>query len=393
MRNNTLIFIAIYTLCTAFTLYGNNRLSINIIDIPDSNSTYFHDEARRVIRQGELQLNNGISSDSVYVELKRIRTRKDSLDVMVKVNIVTVFYYYSENKGKRIKIFDHDSAFVSTQKSEISAYKEIYRKYFSNILSQGIETYKKTSIEPPIIHSAKIPLLYPCHLGKGYTNIKLHIPFNGNRYDSIIDISFTCSALFKGTQQWRDTLSKEVYYKHPLLVNNEIVRKNEGTHLGMIKVRYAQTPRYTEIPVTITIKSINAMTWRDSTVLGAFIDENDSHILSIARKVIASTNKKESFISTLSNAMALYSYLQSCDMTYIKDPTGIKGEDKIYYPKETLQSKTFDCDDISVLYVNLLESVGIRTSFILYKGHITVAIHGEIPFENYDLIHFFTLIT
>ena len=59
--------------------------------------------------------------------------------------------------------------------------------------------------------------------------------------------------------------------------------------------------------------------------------------------------------------------------TYLS--TGIGAEldknavDFLQFPRQTLVYGAGDCDDISILYNSLLESVGIRTAFITIPGH------------------------
>ena len=56
--------------------------------------------------------------------------------------------------------------------------------------------------------------------------------------------------------------------------------------------------------------------------------------------------------------------------TAFKDRTAI---DFIRFPMETLDARSGDCDDLSVLYDSLLESVGVDTAFITTPGHIFAA--------------------
>jgi tetratricopeptide (TPR) repeat protein len=47
--------------------------------------------------------------------------------------------------------------------------------------------------------------------------------------------------------------------------------------------------------------------------------------------------------------------------------------DYLQFPRQTLEYKAGDCDDLSILYSALLESVGIETAFITTPGHIYLA--------------------
>jgi tetratricopeptide (TPR) repeat protein len=68
-------------------------------------------------------------------------------------------------------------------------------------------------------------------------------------------------------------------------------------------------------------------------------------------------------------------------MTYVIDPqTPYKdlvqrkdALDKLLFPRETLQYKGGDCDDLSILYCSLLEALAVKTAFITIPGHIFMA--------------------
>lgn len=48
--------------------------------------------------------------------------------------------------------------------------------------------------------------------------------------------------------------------------------------------------------------------------------------------------------------------------------------DFLQFPRQTLQYKSGDCDDLTILYAALMESVGIETAFITVPGHILAAV-------------------
>jgi hypothetical protein len=47
--------------------------------------------------------------------------------------------------------------------------------------------------------------------------------------------------------------------------------------------------------------------------------------------------------------------------------------DSVKFPLETIQYKSGDCSDLSILYCSLLESVQIETAFITIPGRIFIA--------------------
>jgi tetratricopeptide (TPR) repeat protein len=63
--------------------------------------------------------------------------------------------------------------------------------------------------------------------------------------------------------------------------------------------------------------------------------------------------------------------------------------DFLQFPRQTLEYKSGDCDDLSILYCALLESVGVETAFVTVPQHIYMAFavdeapEGGIPRWNY----------
>jgi tetratricopeptide (TPR) repeat protein len=47
--------------------------------------------------------------------------------------------------------------------------------------------------------------------------------------------------------------------------------------------------------------------------------------------------------------------------------------DFLQFPRQTLEYRSGDCDDLSILYCSLLESVGVETAFMTIPGHIFMA--------------------
>ncbi|MFA6507810.1 MAG: tetratricopeptide repeat protein, partial [Treponemataceae bacterium] len=80
-------------------------------------------------------------------------------------------------------------------------------------------------------------------------------------------------------------------------------------------------------------------------------------------------------------AMGLFEGLKLYGLNYVIDPTTPYKElsqsknalDFLQFPNQTLTYKGGDCDDLSILFSSILESVGIKTGFITVPGHIYMA--------------------
>jgi tetratricopeptide (TPR) repeat protein len=144
------------------------------------------------------------------------------------------------------------------------------------------------------------------------------------------------------------------------------------------KERY--TDRYVE---TVRIYDRNATTWDDDRRAAAFVTAKDPAVLSLSKMVasLASGRGQGSVNLNLRTAMALHAALDVCGMSYVVDPKTPYKElsarksavDFLQFPRQTLQYRAGDCDDLSILTCALLESVGVETAFITVPGHIFVA--------------------
>jgi tetratricopeptide (TPR) repeat protein len=86
--------------------------------------------------------------------------------------------------------------------------------------------------------------------------------------------------------------------------------------------------------------------------------------------------------SAYRHAVASLEALKQLGFRYVKDPNGVAGKDsldEIQFPRETLQSRVGDCDDLTVLYAATLEAMGIETAFIYVPGHILLAFDSQYP--------------
>ncbi len=66
-------------------------------------------------------------------------------------------------------------------------------------------------------------------------------------------------------------------------------------------------------------------------------------------------------------------YVADAATPYLKLSEQAEAVDLLRFPVETLVAKAGDCDDLSILYAALLESVSIPAAFVTTPGHIFVA--------------------
>lgn len=170
------------------------------------------------------------------------------------------------------------------------------------------------------------------------------------------------------------------------LFRNSILEVTEGTTVSaQVTVDYEEGGDFLSASRTEPLRILKRgnITWDDDRKAAAFVTANDPTVQRFARNIAAAI-RGESVTAVnerLRVAMAVFQALNLYGLEYIIDPDSSYIElsrdagalDTIQFPQQTLDFKAGDCDDLSVLYCALLESVGIRTAFITVPGHIFTA--------------------
>jgi hypothetical protein len=125
------------------------------------------------------------------------------------------------------------------------------------------------------------------------------------------------------------------------------------------------------------------MTWDDDRKAAAFVTAKDPAVMVFSKGVVGLTRDKAPAIlnESLTTAMSLFSALDRYGLSYVVDPKSSYAElsksgttiDYLQFPRLTLEARAGDCDDLSILYAALLESVGVETAFVTVPGHIYLA--------------------
>ena len=134
---------------------------------------------------------------------------------------------------------------------------------------------------------------------------------------------------------------------------------------------------------TIRLYDRNAITWDDDRKACAFVTAKDPAVLSFAKNVVGSIRgaTNATLSEELLKALALHEALNLYGVSYVVDPQtpyAKLSQDKhsvdfLQFPRQTMEYKAGDCDDLSILYCALLEAVGVETAFITVPGHILMA--------------------
>ncbi|MBQ0039887.1 MAG: hypothetical protein KBS64_05630, partial [Treponema sp.] len=155
--------------------------------------------------------------------------------------------------------------------------------------------------------------------------------------------------------------------------------------------------------VIIPVYNRNQVRWTDQSVLASYISTTAQEVLELSKVLVgisrnhlrSGLNRNMQFAMYLFNGMGLGGITLASDTTtpykdYHVDPSLL---DYIQYPFQTMMYKSGDMDELGILYMALLESVGIPAAFIPLENDFIVCINLNVNaskaknyFDGYDRI-------
>lgn len=171
----------------------------------------------------------------------------------------------------------------------------------------------------------------------------------------------------------------------------KLLEKTNANSVVILEYKKLGQKLRTEIPVLLPIYHRNSMSWEDDRRAAVFVSPNDVEAKSFAKQTASVIRNKlvEDKNKNLQYACALFEALTLYGMNYVIDPTsayadnvGSTSIDFLQFPFQTLNYRGGDCDDLSILYCSLLESLGIESAFITVPGHIYCAFNSGLSFEK-----------
>jgi tetratricopeptide (TPR) repeat protein len=194
-----------------------------------------------------------------------------------------------------------------------------------------------------------------------------------------------------------DTMEPGESLEVPILAlfSSRVLTITERTSVAsriMVEYQAGEDRLVAERTETLRILNRNNMTWDDDAKAAAFVTANDPTVLRFARNITAAIRSEGQIAvnENLRTAMAIFQALNLYGVDYRVDPDSSYVElsedsaalDYLQFPQQTLDYRLGDCDDLSILYSALLESVGIRTAFITIPGHIYMAFALDMDEEE-----------
>jgi hypothetical protein len=139
---------------------------------------------------------------------------------------------------------------------------------------------------------------------------------------------------------------------------------------------------------------INSMNSWDGNVsnLRYFIKRDIDYSMNYAKNVLSNNKSALDTISTALSAFYEAKFIFNDfvkNLVYTSDPRATA--EYVQFPKQTLELKGGDCDDLSVAFSSLLESVGIQTALVDYKEdggirHVNILFNTNLSPKQTKLI-------
>ena len=169
--------------------------------------------------------------------------------------------------------------------------------------------------------------------------------------------------------------------------SDKILRFSEaGKFSGEVVVEYELLgdKRVSVVPVTISVYNRNSMRWVDSAILSSYVSTNAQEILELSKYFVgvARNHFRTGLNKNMQFAMYIHEGIRSLgviceeksDTPYNTTHLDFTQLDYVQYPYQTLSYRSGDKDDIGVLFMSMLESVGIGAAYIPLADDFIVAI-------------------
>lgn len=163
-----------------------------------------------------------------------------------------------------------------------------------------------------------------------------------------------------------------------------------GTISGEVVIEYdiLGDKRVAVTPVTISVYNRNTVRWVDPAIISSFVTTKSQEVMELSKYIVgvARNHFHTGVNQNLQFAMYLYegihlsgiTCLENSDTpynTYHIDPAVL---DYVQYPYQTISYRSGDKDDVGILFMSMLESVGIKAAFIPVENDFIVAVNlGE----------------
>ncbi len=161
------------------------------------------------------------------------------------------------------------------------------------------------------------------------------------------------------------------------------ISKREPAVLDIEVEGRAGTTHTEQISAQIMVHSRNA--WDGQTErLSFFVTPDITEIIQFSRNLVNSiADSQQIKVKNMIYAKSIFNELSAQGLRYQSDPNiPFYQDDRVQFPDETLKMGSGDCDDLTVLYASLLESLGIKTAFVEVRDPEKELAHLYLIFDS-----------
>jgi len=190
------------------------------------------------------------------------------------------------------------------------------------------------------------------------------------------------------------TLERRSSVVIPLIatLNNKILDVTEDTPIqAEFSLTYFDAGRERTVSLTkpLRVYSRNAIVWSEPRRIADFVTPQDPPVVDFARQALLSAPQSSKTAALNPNAVAalnIWDALSAAGVRFFakpNDPYETVSQDKTFpvdytqFPRETLERKSGQCDDLTTLMVSLLESAEIPSAILDYPGHMAFMFDTE----------------
>jgi len=257
-----------------------------------------------------------------------------------------------------------------------------------NLAMESLKKYRASGNVPPVeISRVQIKPIF-AGIAKFYQDAPLGtLTLRNNANEPIykVKISFKIKGFMdQPSVQVVDELKPRSVMEIPIkaTLREKVLAIREDTPvLGIIGVEYVRgkSPQKLSTTVPFTLFGPNAILWSDKAMIGAFVTPGDWAVKEFARTARdAAGEAPEALPASLFKAIAVYENLLAYKMSYLEDPNHpyrqsskeVERVDYVQYPRDTLRLRSGDCDDLSILFMALMENLGVETALADLPGHV-----------------------
>lgn len=254
----------------------------------------------------------------------------------------------------------------------------------------------RIEVEPPVFQRV-FPVFYRYYDDNAFGSLTIQ---NGERSDiENVELSFFVNGFMDAPKvvTVADSLDSGASLEVPLtaLWSSEVLSLTESTNVAaQVQVSY----RVNDISLSrseafnLRIENRNVITWADDRRAAAFVTTRDPSVLRFSRNVtnLVRDTGENALNEQLRKGLAILTAMDLYGFDYVTDSDTpyeqLSGQDDVLdylqFPVQTLDYHAGDCDDLSILYAALLESVDVRAAFVTVPGHIYTAFALDISEEE-----------